>query len=309
VRENRPRGQRIDLIRRRQSASQRLLRTVNRYVEPGVRAVGPPIVGPGIVVIETTGRRTGRRRRVPLLGWRHGRTVTVSTVRAASDWVRNLERLPVAKVWIAGRPRTSTATWYGHRRPRSSNSAMRRVGRAAASILRPNSSRQPLHGRPTRRPVSRRITLSGSSVEPGGCTSMIDDVIDRWHRYRRSGLPDALDELLDDDVTYYSPVDETPVVGKQLAKRHLLAAAGIFPHGAAASFDGAVDRFRYTKQVTADDTAVLEFEADLYGIAVNGVDVIRCNEAGRIVEFRIFIRPLPALNAVQGRARAAFEGL
>ena len=38
---------------------------------------------------------------------------------------------------------------------------------------------------------------------------MIDDVIDRWHRYRRSSSPDALDELLDDDVTYYSPVDET----------------------------------------------------------------------------------------------------
>ena len=138
---------------------------------------------------------------------------------------------------------------------------------------------------------------------------MIDDVIDRWHRYRRSGLPDALEELLDDDVTYYSPVDDTPVFGKQLATRHLLAAAGIFPHGAAAGFDRAVSRFRYTKQVVAGDTAALEFEADLYGIAVNGVDIIRCNNAGRIIEFRIFIRPLPALNAVQGRARAAFEGL
>jgi len=138
---------------------------------------------------------------------------------------------------------------------------------------------------------------------------MIDDVVDRWHRYRTSGVPDALDDLLDDQVTYYSPFDEAPVVGKQLAKRSLLAALWIFPHGEPASGDAAVGQFRYTRQLAAGDTAVLEFEADLYGIAVNGVDIIRCNVADRIVEFRIFIRPMQALSAVQNRARAAFEGL
>ena len=95
---------------RRLPTGQRLYRSLNRYIEPVARGVGPPIVGPGIVVVETTGRRTGLPRRVPLLGWRHGTTITVSTIRTNSDWIRNLERRPVARVWIAGHPRTSTAT-------------------------------------------------------------------------------------------------------------------------------------------------------------------------------------------------------
>jgi hypothetical protein len=137
---------------------------------------------------------------------------------------------------------------------------------------------------------------------------MIDDVIDRWLRYRRSRMPDMLDELLDDDVTYYPPDQHAPVTGKEPTKRHLLVAAIVFPFETTAS-DPPWGHFRYTKRLAAGDTAMLEFEADLYGGPVNGVDIIRCNDAGRIVEFRIFIRPLPALHAAHGRSKAAFEGL
>jgi hypothetical protein len=139
--------------------------------------------------------------------------------------------------------------------------------------------------------------------------SMIDDVINRWLQYRRSCMPDILDELLDDGVTYYPPDQHAPVTGKELTKRHLLVAAIIFPLETAAGDPPWDGRFRYTKRLAAGDTAMLEFEADLYGGPVNGVDIIRCNDAGRIVEFRIFIRPLPALHAAHGRSKAAFEGL
>ena len=138
---------------------------------------------------------------------------------------------------------------------------------------------------------------------------MIDDVIDRWLRYRRSGTPDVLDELLDDDVTYYPPDQHAPVTGKEPTKRHLLVAAIVFRYDSAPGDPPGCSRFRYTKRLEAGDSGMLEFDADLYGGAVNGVDIIRCNDEGRIVEFRIFIRPLPALNAAHGRARAAFEGL
>ena len=50
----------------------------------------------------------------------------------------------------------------------------------------------------------------------------------------------------------------------------------------------------------AGDTAVLEFETTVEGKYVNGVDIIRCNDEGRIVEFRVMIRPL---QADQPRAR------
>ena len=90
---------------------QRVFRALNGVVEPLVRAgVGSTVAGPGAFVVETTGHRSGRPRRVPLFGKRVGDTVIVSTVRADSQWIRNLEHEPAATVWIGGRPRPATAT-------------------------------------------------------------------------------------------------------------------------------------------------------------------------------------------------------
>ena len=66
--------------------------------------------------------------------------------------------------------------------------------------------------------------------------------------------------------------------------------------------------FGYRKQVLAGDTAVLEFETSVEGKYVNGVDIVRCDEAGRIVEFRVMMRPLRGIQAVHeqmGRLLAA----
>jgi hypothetical protein len=129
----------------------------------------------------------------------------------------------------------------------------------------------------------------------------IDDVIARWHRYMDGELPDGLDELLADDVVFYSPVVYTPQRGKAVTTQYLRAAAGTLGGGEGGTF-------RYTKEVLAGDTAVLEFETSVEGKYVNGVDIIRCDDAGRIVEFRVMLRPLQAINAVHeqmGRSLAA----
>ena len=42
---------------------------------------------------------------------------------------------------------------------------------------------------------------------------------------------------------------------------------------------------------------------------VNGVDIIRCDDAGQIVEFRVMIRPLQAVNIVHEQMRAMLESL
>ena len=127
---------------------------------------------------------------------------------------------------------------------------------------------------------------------------MIDDVIARWHRYMDGGLPGGLDELLADDVVFYSPVVFTPQRGKEVTTVYLAGAAQVLGG----------DSFRYTKEVLAGDTAVLEFETSVDGKYVNGVDIITSDDTGRIVEFRVMIRPLQAIQAVHeqmGRMLAA----
>jgi hypothetical protein len=139
--------------------------------------------------------------------------------------------------------------------------------------------------------------------------AIIDDVIERWHRHLRGDLPGGLDELLHPDVVFYSPIVYTPQEGREITKLYLTAAGQTLPGDTAAAGDGdgSSGGFRYTKKVLAGDTAVLEFETTVGGKYVNGVDIIRCDEGGKIVEFRVMIRPLQAVNLVHEQMRAALE--
>jgi hypothetical protein len=151
---------------------------------------------------------------------------------------------------------------------------------------------------------------------------MIETVVDRWHSFLRGQLPGGLEELLDDDVVFYSPIVFTPQRGKAITTLYLQAAAQTFPGDAASPAPFTTDRsgaepgaapvaeprsFRYTKSVLAGDTAVLEFETTIEGKYVNGVDVIRCNDEGRIIEFRVMIRPLQAVELVHRQMGAMLE--
>ena len=140
---------------------------------------------------------------------------------------------------------------------------------------------------------------------------MIEHVIEKWHANLRGQLPGGLDELLDDNVVFYSPIVFTPQEGKTITKLYLQAAGQTLPGDAAdsSSDESAPSKrgFHYTKQVLAGDTAVLEFETTVAGKYVNGVDIIRCNDAGRIVEIRVMIRPLQAINLVHQQMADALE--
>jgi hypothetical protein len=94
------------------SITKRGFATLNGVVRPAVQAgIGNPLqIGAGAVVLETTGRRSGLRRRVPVLSTRVGDTLTVSTVRANSQWIRNAEADPNVSVWLGGTRRAAVAT-------------------------------------------------------------------------------------------------------------------------------------------------------------------------------------------------------
>ena len=143
---------------------------------------------------------------------------------------------------------------------------------------------------------------------------MIEQTVDRWLRHLRGELPGGLEELLDDDVVFYSPIVYTPQRGKQITRLYLEAAMQTLPGGppserAAASTSPGLGSFHYTKRVLSGDTAVLEFETTLDGKYVNGIDMIRCDGVGRIVEFRVMIRPLQAINLVHSRMAAMLESM
>src|SRR5271154_5631892 len=140
---------------------------------------------------------------------------------------------------------------------------------------------------------------------------MIEEVVAKWHAYMRGELPDGLEALLDEDVTFYSPIVYTPQRGKAITSLYLKAAGSTLPGEPAPPSPGSTGApgagFRYVKSVLSENTAVLEFETTVEGKYVNGIDIITCNDAGRIVEFKVMIRPLQAVNLVHRQMAATLE--
>jgi ketosteroid isomerase-like protein len=117
---------------------------------------------------------------------------------------------------------------------------------------------------------------------------MTSGPIEMWHRLVEKPDAQGLDALLADEAVFYSPVVHTPQVGKAITKKYLTAAFRVFFN----------ETFRYVRELQAERDAVLEFEVVLDGISVNGVDMIKWNDAGKITEFKVMLRPLKAVNLI-----------
>ena len=109
-----------------------------------------------------------------------------------------------------------------------------------------------------------------------------------WHNIVRTRDASGLGELLADDVVFHSPVVHTPQVGKAVTTMYLSAAVHVFGN----------ESFKYVREIVGESDAVLEFETEIDGIVINGVDMIKWNDAGKITEFKVMIRPLKAINLI-----------
>ncbi len=126
---------------------------------------------------------------------------------------------------------------------------------------------------------------------------MSSDPIAIWHQLVKEHNVQGLDALLAENAIFYSPVVNTPQVGKSITKKYLSAALHVLVN----------DSFQYVRELRGDRDAILEFELELDGIAINGVDMIKWNEDGKITEFKVMLRPLKAVTLIHQKMAAMLE--
>jgi len=121
--------------------------------------------------------------------------------------------------------------------------------------------------------------------------------LDKWYEGYRSDDSEFLEEILDESVVFSSPVVFKPIVGKEMTKLYLM--------GAGITFN--MDKFSYVREVIDGLDVILEFETFIDDVSVNGVDMIRWNEEGRIIDFKVMVRPLKAIGALQKKMSEALD--
>ena len=120
--------------------------------------------------------------------------------------------------------------------------------------------------------------------------------LERWHELVAQQDPTGLAEILAEDCVFYSPLVHAPQPGRDLTTWYLTGAMQVFN-----------ESFHYVKEVVTETHAVLEFECVVDGITINGVDIITCDDADRIVEFRVMLRPLQAVNVAHAQMGAMLK--
>ena len=110
------------------------------------------------------------------------------------------------------------------------------------------------------------------------------ETVAAWHRVVEAKDPALLDALLAEDCVFRSPAVHGDQAGKELTTAYLSAAVVVLG-----------PTLVYKRQWYAERNAVLEFEAELDGLSVHGIDMLEWNDEGRLVEFTVMVRPIRGL--------------
>lgn len=136
--------------------------------------------------------------------------------------------------------------------------------------------------------------MSELNLQPNAAESL-----KHWHEMIRTGNLKALPELLDANAVFRSPMAHSPYPGASVVTMILNTVFDVF------------EDFKYHRElVTADGlNVVLEFSAKVGAKELKGIDMIRFDESGKIVEFEVMVRPLSGLQALgeeMGRRLGAY---
>lgn len=108
-----------------------------------------------------------------------------------------------------------------------------------------------------------------------------------WHDYMKSGGNAALlSAQLADNAVFHSPVVHSPQEGKAKVMLYLLSAAKVLGN----------ESFTYVREMIDGNDAMLEFTSEIDGIVINGIDLIRFDDQGKIIDFKVMVRPVKAVN-------------
>lgn len=118
-----------------------------------------------------------------------------------------------------------------------------------------------------------------------------------WHRVALSKDVAEIGKILHDDCVFESPVVHTPQAGKAITAQYLAAAGHTLGN----------DTFRYVGEWHRENSAILEFTAEIDGIKINGIDMITCDDDGLITHFKVMVRPLKAVNMLHQKMAAMLE--
>ena len=130
--------------------------------------------------------------------------------------------------------------------------------------------------------------LASDDISPG---------LKAWRDYSLNPSAERLMSLLHEDAVFTSPVVHTPQRGRDMTFAYLWAAADTLGNGT----------FKYTRMFDCGNKAVLEFQNEMNGIIVNGVDMIEWDEDGLITDFKVMVRPLKAMQQVHAAMGAMLE--
>jgi len=117
------------------------------------------------------------------------------------------------------------------------------------------------------------------------------EVLQKWHQAVQTKDIEILNEILAEDVVFYSPVVWSAQKGKEITKMYLTAALHVI---------GGKD-FKYEKEIVSNNQACLEFSTMIGAININGVDIITVNDEGKIIEFKVMVRPLKGMMALKDK--------